>query len=152
MNTPESREKQICRRNVQLTFPPEISVEPVVCHLVRLFDLDFTILKARITPRRSGEMTLQLVGTPLACDDGEAYLKSRGIFVSAVDQRAVHDDARCMHCGMCTALCPSHALRLNPETHLLSFFREDCSACGMCVRICPVKAMQPDAVAEDELV
>ncbi len=152
MNAPESQEKGDCRRNIQLSFPPEISAEPVVCNLVRLFDLDFNILKARITPRRSGEMTLQLRGSAQACEAGEAYLKGRGISVSSMDQRVRHDEERCMQCGMCTALCPTRALSLDPASRTLRFTREECSACGMCVRICPVKAMQPDAVAEEELV
>ncbi len=48
---------------------------------------------------------------------------------------------QCMHCGLCTALCPSKALHLNHETRKVDFDREKCTACNMCVTVCPVHAM-----------
>ena len=48
-----SQETKPYRTNVHLTFPPAISGAPLVCNLTRLFDLDFNISTAQITPRHS---------------------------------------------------------------------------------------------------
>ena len=49
-----SQETKPYRTNVHLTFPPTISGAPLVCNLTRLFDLDFNISTAQITPRQEG--------------------------------------------------------------------------------------------------
>ena len=58
-----SQETKPYRTNVHLTFPPTISGAPLVCNLTRLFDLDFNISTAQITPRQEGFLTLELSGS-----------------------------------------------------------------------------------------
>ena len=65
-----SQETKPYRTNVHLTFPPTISGAPLVCNLTRLFDLDFNISTAQITPRQEGFLTLELSGSRDACDKG----------------------------------------------------------------------------------
>ena len=105
-----SQETKPYRTNVHLTFPPTISGAPLVCNLTRLFDLDFNISTAQITPRQEGFLTLELSGSRDACDKGIGYLREKGVLVSPVAQRIWHNEDKCMQCGMCTALCPSSAL------------------------------------------
>ncbi|MEG2004635.1 MAG: NIL domain-containing protein, partial [Bilophila sp.] len=71
------------RTSVHLTFPPSVSGTPLVCNLTRLFDLDFSISTARITPRQEGVLTLELYGSQDACNKGIAYLRERDIQVSS---------------------------------------------------------------------
>lgn len=126
---------------VQLTFPPEISNDPLVCHLVRDFNLTFNILQARITPRKEGHLTLKLMGAAEGIQQGIAYLKKEGVKVTGVAQHVARVEALCMHCGMCTALCAAKALHVDVRTREVLFDEDQCNACGLCVRICPVKAM-----------
>ena len=70
-----SQETKPYRTNVHLTFPPTISGAPLVCNLTRLFDLDFNISTAQITPRQEGFLTLELSGSRDACDKGIGYLR-----------------------------------------------------------------------------
>ena len=126
-----SQEAKPYHTNVHLTFPPAVSGRPLVCNLTRLFDLDFNISTAQITPRQEGFLTLELPGAREACDKGIEYL--------------------CMQCGMCTALCPSSALTVDVETRRLAFDKEKCTVCARCIRICPVGAMQMDAPEEGVL-
>ena len=137
------------RTNIHLAFPPSVSGTPLVCNLTRLFDLDFSISTAQISPRQEGFMTMELSGTPEACARGIAYLRERGIRVSPVAQRIWHDEERCMQCGECTALCPSGALSIDPVSRRLDFNKEKCTVCARCIRICPVGAVQMDALDED---
>ena len=134
------------RVNVQLRFPPDLSGEPLVCRLPRLYDVDFAILRAQITPRQEGFLTLALLGTPEACTSGIEFLRSHDVQVTPVAQRIWHDETRCMQCGMCTSLCPTAALLMDSKTRLLVFAKEQCTACGRCTRVCPVRALQMDVV------
>ena len=139
MDTPQDKQY---RKVVYLTFPPEASGKPLVCDLSRVHGLAFSILQARITPRHEGQMTIEITGPRDAYERGIAYLKDHDIGVAPVAQRISRDDDSCIHCGMCTALCPTKALSLNIETRLVEFDDETCSACGMCTKVCPVKAME----------
>jgi ferredoxin len=130
------------KKIVYLTFPPDVSNQPVVCNLTRLYDLCFNILKAQITPRQDGQMTIEIFGDPNAFEQGMAYLKEHGVRVYPITQKISRDEMACVHCGMCTALCPTKALSLDTVTRLVVFDPDKCSACGICTNVCPLKAME----------
>lgn len=128
-------------RIVSLRFPPESSGQPMMYNLAKHFDLTFNILQANINPRREGHMILELSGTLEHYRQGVTYLQEQGIKVTPVAHEISRNEESCMHCGLCTALCPSRALHLNLETRLVDFDQEKCTACNMCVTVCPVRAM-----------
>lgn len=128
-------------RIVSLHFPPVSSGQPMMHNLAQRFDLTFNILQANINPRREGHMILELSGTREHYRQGVAYLQDQGIKVTPVANQISRDNESCMHCGLCTALCPSKALHLNLVSRLVDFDQDKCTACNMCVRICPVRAM-----------
>ncbi|QGY41229.1 4Fe-4S dicluster domain-containing protein [Pseudodesulfovibrio cashew] len=132
------------RKIVYLSFPPEASGRPVICNLTRLFDLNFNILKADISPRHLGSMTLEVSGMEEDFHKGISYLKENGIRITPVAHKIFRNEESCVHCGLCTAMCPTDALSLEMSTRKVIFDVEKCSACGMCTRICPVKAMTLD--------
>jgi ferredoxin len=129
------------RKNVHLTFPPEISNNPVVCLLAQNYGVSFNILKAQITPGREGRMMLEITGSMDTCGRALDFLAENGVIVASAAQRISRDEESCTHCGMCTAMCPSGALRLDRGDWLLRFDPERCNVCGLCARVCPVKAM-----------
>lgn len=128
-------------RIISLSFPPVVSGKPVICNLAKLFDLTFNILKARINPRQEGHMVLELSGKEEDYIKGVSYLQEHNIRITPVAQQISRDEESCLHCGVCTALCPTHALHLDPETRRIDFDCDKCTACGQCTRICPVHAM-----------
>ncbi|NLY40337.1 MAG: 4Fe-4S binding protein [Desulfovibrionales bacterium] len=129
-------------RIVSLNFSPETSGQPMMYNLAKLFDLTFSILQANINPRQEGHLILELSGTPERYQQGVAYLQEHGIKVTPVANQISRNEESCMHCGLCTALCPSKALLVNPETRLVDFDHDKCIACNRCVVVCPVHAMQ----------
>ena len=129
------------KETIYLTFPPEVSNQPVVCNLARVYGLSFNILKARISPKQEGQMTLEIIGERDKCKEGLSYLKEQGVSIAPVAQKIRRIDTSCVHCGLCTALCPTRALRMDVQTREVLFLREKCSACGLCTSLCPVKAM-----------
>jgi ferredoxin len=128
-------------RIISLRFPPEYSGQPMMYNLARHFDLTFNILQANINPRREGHMILELSGTREHYRQGVTYLQEQGIKVTPVANEISRNEESCMHCGLCTALCPSKALHLNLESRLVDFDQDKCTACNMCVSVCPVRAM-----------
>jgi len=132
------------RKLIYLSFPHSISGQPVVCNLTRIYNLSFNILRAQITPRQEGFMTLEIIGSEEDCSRGIDYLKQQGIKISSIAQYVSRDEDSCTHCGMCTAICPTRALALDLKTRRVVFHADKCSACGLCTRICPVRAMSLD--------
>lgn len=132
------------RKLVSLSFPHSISSQPMVCNLARIYNLCFNILRAQITPRQEGFLTLEIFGAEEDYNRGIDYLKQQGIKVTPAAQHVARDEDSCTHCGMCTAICPTHALALDMKTRRVVFHADKCSACGMCTRICPVRAMNLD--------
>ncbi len=51
------------------------------------------------------------------------------------------DQQACVHCGACTAHCPTQALCLD-EQDKLHFTSEICSHCLSCLPVCPCKALK----------
>jgi ferredoxin len=60
-------------------------------------------------------------------------------------------DARCTHCGLCVATCPTHNIALRPEPAGVEesapsgsplLFGNACTLCLRCVSICPEEAVQ----------
>lgn len=131
-------------RIVHLDFGSETSTKPVVCNLVKEFDLTFNILKASILPRREGRMILEISGTEENYKKGVEYLRTHGVTTVPVAQKTSRDEESCVHCGVCTALCITNALALNLETRKVEFDSAKCTGCGLCTRVCPVKAMHVD--------
>jgi len=126
---------------VCLSFPPDISNQPVVCNLAKHFDLTFNILKARISPKQEGHMTIEISGDREKYRKGLAYLREQGVSITPIAQKISRIEDSCVHCGLCTALCPTKALRVDPESRTILFILEKCSACGLCTSLCPVQAM-----------
>ena len=127
---------------VYLVFPPDVVGKAIVCSLTRKFDLEFNILKAQITPRQEGAMTLELSGEAGAFQLGLDFLRGQGLKVSPAAQRLIRNEESCMHCGVCTALYPTKALHLDPVSREVIFESKKCSTCGLCIQVCPVCAMQ----------
>lgn len=116
--------------------------QPIVCTLVKRYDLDFSILKANITPREEGLLVLEVTGEENAFEKGLEYLGEIGVSVQPLSQDIVRNDSRCTHCGACVTVCPSGALVLRRETFKVDFDNSKCVACELCVKACPPRAME----------
>ncbi|MBS4012966.1 MAG: 4Fe-4S binding protein [Bacteroidetes bacterium] len=55
-----------------------------------------------------------------------------------VSKKIIIQKSQCIHCGCCTSVCASGALKLNTD-HCLEFSPEKCTFCSLCVKSCPLK-------------
>ena len=125
-----------------LRFPQTEVHKPIVCNLVRKFDLTFNILNAAILPRREGIMALELSGSRKNFKEGVQYLKEQGVHVKNASQEIKRDNRKCTHCGACTAVCPTGALSVQRPEMTVLFDQAKCSVCELCVPTCPTRAME----------
>ena len=121
-----------------LRFPKTEVSKPTVCHLAKNFDLSFNILRATILPRKEGIMVLELFGTKKNFKLGIAYLKEQGVLVQNASQEVNRNQEKCIHCGACTAFCPTASLYFDRDSWKVLFEPERCNGCELCVSACPV--------------
>jgi ferredoxin len=125
-----------------LRFPKEVAQKPIVCYLVKDFDLIFNILNAKVLPRKEGILVLELLGTRKNFRKGVEFLKEQGVIVQDAEQEVKRDKDKCTHCGACTAVCPTDALSIKRPEMLVVFDQKKCSVCQLCVPACPTKSME----------
>jgi hypothetical protein len=86
---------------IGLKFPPDKANKPVVAELVG-FGLDFNILRAFISPGKTGHLVLEMTGKESDVQKGIEFLKREGIVVTVFTDSVVRYEEKCMHCGACT--------------------------------------------------
>ncbi len=128
-------------RIYHLSYPKTNSDQPVICQLVKHYDVEFNILKAEILPQRDGYLILELKGLQEKISAALDYLKSLGVKAERIAGRVHRDEKKCFQCGACTGICPVGALHIQRPEMTIAFEPEKCTACGLCVTGCPVRAM-----------
>ena len=128
-------------KKIVLKSPPKLVDKPIVCKLVKDFNLTFNILRARVTPREEGELVIELQGLKEKYAEGIKYLKDLGVKIQPLSQDVTRDEERCTHCGQCVSHCPTGALRIgNEATREVVYNEADCIECLACIRVCPFGA------------
>jgi ferredoxin len=129
-------------KKIVIRYTPDIVQQPVIYQLVKQYNLVFNILKARIFPRREGVIVLELSGSKEDFDLGIRFLKDMGLKVEPLSKSVRQNIDKCVHCGACTAFCPTGALSFEKKTQKVLFDPEKCNGCELCVSACPVRAME----------
>ena len=129
-------------RRIVLHFPPRITGQAVVWHLVKDYDLRFNIIKASISPGEEGLLIIELSGNKGNYDRGIQYLTDTGVNIQSLSQDVVRDESRCTDCGACVTICPTKAFSVEPKTRKILFDHNKCVVCGLCIKACPPRAMK----------
>lgn len=129
------------KKPVTLTFPRRIVQMPITYRLATEFNVAANIIRAQITPNQSGKLVVELSGDIDALEAAIDWMGMQDINVSLTTAEIVIDRDRCVDCGLCTGVCPTGALRLDPKSFQLQFDRPRCSVCEQCIPTCPVQAI-----------
>lgn len=130
-------------KKVVLHFPKTLVDKPVICQMVKKYNLEFNILKASVTPDQEGLLVLELTAKDEdMLEKAVTELKELGVSVQPLSKDVVKNENRCTHCGLCVVYCPTSALYIDDTTKEVKFEDEKCIGCELCVKICPVKAME----------
>jgi ferredoxin len=123
-------------------FPQTMIDEPIISRLVRVYDLEFNILRASITPKQEGLMILVLEGDESKLAAALDEVQQKGVRIEPLEKEVTRNDDRCTECGACITICPTHALAMEPDTRHVVFDPDKCIACELCVPVCPPRAME----------
>ncbi|PSB28270.1 NIL domain-containing protein [Stenomitos frigidus] len=129
------------KKRVTLTFPKRSVQMPVTYRLAKDFNVAANIIRAQVAPNQIGKLVVELSGDIDQLDAAIDWMRSQDIGVSFSNREILIDEDSCVHCGLCTGVCPTEALRLDPESFKLTFTRSRCIVCEQCIPTCPVQAI-----------
>ncbi|GAB4206507.1 MAG: NIL domain-containing protein [Coleofasciculaceae cyanobacterium] len=129
------------KKRVTLTFPKRTVHMPVTYRLAKDFNVAANIIRAQVTPNQIGTLVVELSGDIDELDAAIDWMRSQDINVSLLGREILIDEEQCVNCGLCTGICPTQALTLDPETFKLNFLRSRCIVCEQCIPTCPVQAI-----------
>ena len=116
--------------------------KPITYHLVKDYDLRINILHADIDQQKEGKLFVDLTGKMENIQKGLDFVEKEGVRYSIFTQSVIWNEEECIHCGTCTAVCPSAALTMDKKEWTLQFDRSKCMACGLCVKECPLQVIK----------
>ena len=129
------------KKRVTLTFPKRTVQMPLTYRLVKDFNIASNIIRAQVAPHQVGKLVLELLGDIEAIEAAIDWMQSQEIGVSLASREITINEEQCVDCGLCTGVCPTEALILEPDTFKLSFRRSLCIVCEQCIPACPVQAI-----------
>ncbi|MEO0541069.1 MAG: NIL domain-containing protein [Cyanobacteria bacterium P01_A01_bin.105] len=129
------------KKRVTLTFSRKSVQMPITYRLAKDFNVAANIIRAQVAPNQVGKAVVELSGDIDQLDDAIEWLRSHSVTVSLSNREILIDDDLCVHCGLCTGVCPTESLTLDPETWMLNFTRARCIVCEQCIPTCPVQAI-----------
>jgi L-aspartate semialdehyde sulfurtransferase ferredoxin len=129
------------KKRITLTFPKRAVQMPVTYRLAKDFNVAANIIRAQVAPNQIGKLVVELSGDIDQLDAAIDWMRSQNIAVSMTLGEIVIDENVCVDCGLCTGVCPTEALTLNPDTYKLKFERSRCIVCEQCIPTCPVQAI-----------
>jgi L-aspartate semialdehyde sulfurtransferase ferredoxin len=132
----------MAKKRLVLSFPPHLIDQPVTFELVRKYNLQINILRARITPREQGRLVVEVSGSKKDLDAGLKFLEEMKLEVKALALDVKFHEERCTQCSACTSVCPSGALSVKRPEMQVAFKREKCIACEACIPVCPYQVME----------
>ncbi|MEL6400684.1 MAG: NIL domain-containing protein [Cyanobacteria bacterium J06607_6] len=129
------------KKRVTLTFPKRLIHQPITYRLAKDFNVAANIFRAEVAPNQIGTLLVELSGDIDQVEDAIVWLQEHDIEVSQTSREIRVDAESCVHCGLCTGVCPTGALSLDPNSFKLTFTRSRCIVCEQCIPSCPVQAI-----------
>ncbi|MDP4094856.1 MAG: NIL domain-containing protein [Bacillota bacterium] len=126
---------------ILLYYPANEIAKPITYHLIKDYDLEVNILHADISLNKVGKLILDIRGEDDKLEEALNYIESEGVQYKLFNRTIIWQEDNCVHCGACTAVCPSGALEMNREDWSLTFDKEKCLVCELCVKACPLNVM-----------
>ncbi|HIK28491.1 MAG: 4Fe-4S binding protein [Oscillatoriaceae bacterium SKW80] len=129
------------KKRVTLIFPRRSVQMPITYRLAKDFNVAANIIRAQVAPNQIGTLVVELSGDIDELEAAIEWMRSQEITVLLASREISIDEDSCVHCGLCTGICPTEALTLDKDTFKLTFTRSRCIVCEQCIPTCPVNAI-----------
>ena len=129
------------KKRVTISVPRNAIRIPLTYRLAKDFNVAANIIRAQVAPNQIGKLVVELQGDIDQIDAAIEWMRMGDIQVFSASGEIVIDENSCVDCGLCTGVCPTEALVLDPVTFKLNFRRSRCIVCEQCVPTCPVAAI-----------
>ncbi|MGF1591495.1 MAG: NIL domain-containing protein [Pleurocapsa sp.] len=129
------------KKRVTITVPRTAIQIPLTYRLAKDFNIAANIIRAQVAPNQIGKLVVELQGDIDQIDAAIEWMRMGDLQVVSASGEIAINEASCVDCGLCTGVCPTQALVLNPETFRLDFRRSRCIVCEQCIPTCPVAAI-----------
>lgn len=126
---------------VTLYFPANWVTKPITYHLIKDYNLVVNILHADISLNKVGKLIVDISGEEKDIEAGLKFVEQQDVQYKLFTKTIIWQEDNCIHCGACTAVCPSGALSMDKTDWSLTFDKEKCLICELCVKACPIKVM-----------
>ncbi|WP_432408366.1 NIL domain-containing protein [Wukongibacter sp. M2B1] len=123
-----------------LSFPTNLTGEPITYTLIKNYDLKINILRASIDYNIEGSLFLEVDGLEEKINLSIEYLKIVGVKVKVIKTAITINEDECVNCGACTSICEVGALTMSDDWKI-SFHKDRCLDCKLCIKACPVRAI-----------
>lgn len=130
------------QKSVILNFPSEVVDKPILCHMIRSYDLEVNIIQATVSPDEDGKMFAIVKGQRTAVEGAFRYLQDLGVRTIFPTRNLVWDEARCVHCGACVGQCLPRAFIMDSASLEVRFDTDKCIACELCIPSCGYGAIE----------
>jgi ferredoxin len=137
---------KLIKKRFVLTFPPQALDEPLTYHIIKQFDIMINIINAKVTSGEEGYLVVGFTGTKENIEKSVDYLSSKDVKCVSIKKHLKYNKDHCIHCGACTAVCFSGALRMDRDKWELQFESDKCTVCELCLKACPLGLFHVDFV------
>ncbi|MDC7124280.1 MAG: NIL domain-containing protein [Spirochaetales bacterium] len=128
-------------KKVLLSFSGIASDKPIVSELIRKYNLEINIYRAKIGNNEEGHMAIGVTGDEKLVNESLKYLKSSNVEVKETETGLIWDEEKCASCGNCLTHCPTKALHItDSHSRRVEFDGSKCIECLSCIRNCPFGA------------
>lgn len=128
---------------IKLHFPRKWISKPLMSEVISRYGIVFNILHADISYDSDGTLIAELTGDDKSVNDALKYIDSVGVNYKLYNKSIIVKEDECIHCGACTAVCPSAALTMD-EDNKLSYDKEKCLVCELCIKACPLRIISTE--------
>jgi len=128
---------------IKLHYPRKWISKPLMSEVISRYGIVFNILHADISYDSDGTIIAEISGDDKAVNDSLAYIDSVGVNYKLYNKSIIRKEDECIHCGACTAVCPSEALTMD-EDNKLTFDKEKCLVCELCIKACPLRIISTE--------
>jgi len=133
---------EMSKIKIAMKFTAENVTKPITYHLIKDYNLLINILNADVSLNKTGKLIADIEGRDEDIKSGLEFLGRHNVEYKILQDIIVLQEDSCVHCGACTAVCPTGALSMNTEDWSLTFDQEKCMVCRLCIKACPLRVLR----------